>query len=220
MTRIVDPIVADMQKEHGDASRAGQRGRARLIHLRGCASLACALAIQGVGRSQWNAAVRFATVSTLLIALVVITSTISGVVGWSAASHERLILLLVPAAFALAFPFGFAVLLLFGMKQRAASTPLATWVLSAALVCSAGSVLALGWIVPASNQAFREEAAGQPLSKGTNELTLSELRALVRSLHTAAHGGPSRQGVSGRPWSHRWSPPGCQTSECSSPPSR
>jgi lipopolysaccharide export LptBFGC system permease protein LptF len=78
------------------------------------------------------------------------------------------------------------VLLLYGLSRRPASRPVAICVLTAALVCSAASIAALGWIVPASNQAFREEAAGVPVGRGTNELTLPELRAIANGRRSTA----------------------------------
>jgi lipopolysaccharide export LptBFGC system permease protein LptF len=48
--------------------------------------------------------------------------------------------------------------------------------------CSLTTFVNLGWISPASNQAFRVFAAGRPVQRGAAELTFGEIRSSVRAL--------------------------------------
>jgi hypothetical protein len=186
MSGLVDPIIADLQMEHAAAVLDGHRWKAAWIRIAACVALLRALPLRATGHGQWSRALRLSSASMLLLMLVFVMVNLSSVSGWTQGSQEMLVLLLIPAALGMAFPVGFTVALLYGLARRGASRPVVVAVLASAMVCSTGSILALGWIVPATNQAFREEAAGRSVRKGTNELTLPELRELVHSASAPA----------------------------------
>jgi hypothetical protein len=181
MRHVVEPTIADTQLEHADALARGQRWRARWIQLSMCTMLARALALVGSrANGDWNGAVTVSSACMLLIALIFLMVNLSSVSAWATASPARLMVLLVPAAIALAFPVGFVVTLLYGLARGPASRRVVAVVLIAGMAASGASTVALGWIVPASNQEFREEALGRSVPKGANELTFPELRRSLR----------------------------------------
>ena len=87
----------------------------------------------------------------------------------------------MPQAFAVALPIGLLFGVLYGLRDARFSPRSCAAVFMVAAACSAASLVALGWIVPPSNQAFRVAATQNPaIARGTNELTLGELRRRIQ----------------------------------------
>ena len=207
MERLIDPVIADLQCEHADAMRRGQLWRAVWIRFAGVWAFCRVMtAVVLSAPHAWAAADDWALGRTLALvtavtAGVVLLFNLSYLTGalspLRAAEAIRAFAYLVPAAFPLAVSAGVLFGVAFGLRGRTITDRLRR----ATLVIGIGSALAalvtLGWIAPVSNQAFRSTASGIPydkLAKGTNELTLPELRAKRMALDA----GPMRDSVQAR----------------------
>jgi lipopolysaccharide export LptBFGC system permease protein LptF len=86
-----------------------------------------------------------------------------------------LTLYLLPQALAASIPLGFGCGVLFGLRGRTPVPRVRRAVLWMAMLCSLLVLIAVAWVTPDSNQAFRELAFGGRLVRGTNERSLREL---------------------------------------------
>jgi hypothetical protein len=188
MTRLIDPLIADLQHEHAKAARSGWHWRSRAIRIAGWMSFFKVLAIcawQGeLVTHRWTsddrrALIRAAAWSVVLIVAITALFELSPL-AWmthnSQAGTARLLLYLIPQALPIATTFGATLGILFGIGGRVFSRRVAEGVVALALIASALSFVNLGWITPAANQAFRVAVAGRTdVPKGPPELTLGEL---------------------------------------------
>jgi lipopolysaccharide export LptBFGC system permease protein LptF len=217
MTRLVDPALADVQNEYRDATRNQQVWRSRWILLIGYGAFFKTLGLHGIAVSA-DAAVRgyvssrgvigrglaFSAGLTAIVTLVLIFPPLLQVTGPRIpnppAGHLQtlnlwaLSLYLIPQALPLALPFAFSLGVLWTFGERLGSADIRKLVMTLALILTAFSFANLGWIIPTSNQAFRTAIFGQAVAKGTNELTLTELRRAVHDTGYAAAVVPAQNG--------------------------
>ena len=208
MEHMIDPAIADLQCEHADAIRRGARWQGFWIRLGGSWAFCRLIAAVAASRSvtaprEWAAAdgwavgrvLGFATViavvGTVLLALVPLLQP-----GSPFRSERPLgplpFLYLVPSTLPLTIPIGLLFGILYAMRGRAVAKRVRSATAMIGLACAVGSFSMLGWIIPASNQAFRETVSGLPaqqLFKGPNELALGELRQEMRDLNGGAMRG-------------------------------
>ena len=201
LERIVEPAIADLQKEYAGASSVAARV---WILLAGYVAIFKVMAMC-VGRVSvesdderrdlvkmvaWSAAM----VVVILVVLMVPPLINHHGVGWYAATT------VVPQAMALAIPIGIAFGMAFGFSARPTMN-LAKVMLLGAIAASALSFVILAWGVPAAGDAFRSitlrelrargyEGPVTGLRKGYSEMTLPELRS--QAAHWAADGEPRR----------------------------
>jgi lipopolysaccharide export system permease LptF/LptG-like protein len=195
--RVVEPAIADLQKEYAGADRASSRVRALLTGyiaiLKVMAICAASVpSIQDERCALWRTLAWsvgwIVAISALLTLPPLVTHSMQR---WDAA------MAVVPQALPLAIPMGIAFGIAFGLSARPA-TNITRLTLLGGVAASALSFVVLAWAMPAANQAFREitfrelTAKGYQddsgLQKGHNEMTLSELRREEASF--AADGEP------------------------------
>jgi Lipopolysaccharide export system permease LptF/LptG len=189
MERLIDPVIADLQCEHADAVVHRRVWHARWIRVAGYVAF-WKVAVIGVGRASTGAlmtphdgaidrTIRFSGLATTALTLVFMWPSV-----WTFLSHPghrlAIFLTLVPSAMSVALPMGIVVGVLCGLRGRVATSRVRQAIVSLAVVCSLAMFVNLGWILPASNQAFREVTAGRRVAPGTNELALGDLRQLAR----------------------------------------
>jgi len=203
LERVVEPTIADFQKEFASASATDLLRRTWIL-LSGYSAILkviaiCAGSISVASDAERRTLTRALTWSLALIAgltgLLILPPLYGfddAIRGWYAAAT------IVPQAVPLAIPIGFAFGLAFGLSGRPAMTT-AKVMLLGALTASVLSFGILAWAMPAGNQAFREMAFHElRTNQGTiakprkayNEMTLSELRDEVARL--SANGERSR----------------------------
>jgi lipopolysaccharide export LptBFGC system permease protein LptF len=122
---------------------------------------------------------RFAGIATGLMTAVLTVTYSSSI---RARTHPAIALVMVyllPQVLTVALPFGLFVGVLSGLRATRVTTRVKRSMALMMLVCSLVTLLIAGWLLPASNQAFRELMFGGPIARGTNELTLGELRQLA-----------------------------------------
>jgi hypothetical protein len=185
MERLIDPAIADLQHEHEAAIRSGLVWRGRWIRLAGCSAFWKVAVIAAASRALHERTVTDdrsvgRTVGFSLLAIIALTALLL----WPGFStfHRRgtgtavrLVLYLVPQALAIALPLGLVFGILLGLRDRASTTGVKWTIAALAIGCSVAAFIIVGWLMPASNQAFRELSAGRRLVRGFNELTLGEL---------------------------------------------
>ena len=184
LERVVEPALADLQKEYRGADASSVWRRAWIV-IAGYSAILKAMAICAVSVSVAATDERRALIATLIWScLIFVAATVllllpplSIVEG--KVSSEYLIQLL-PQAVPLAIPVGVAFGVAFGMAGRTATRSVTKIILLSAVFASLVSFMTLAWAMPAGNQAYRESvarAAGHsgPLRKGFSEMTLSEL---------------------------------------------
>ena len=185
--RLVDPILTDI-----DIEAAAARGRpwaSRRIRIAGTIALLKALTFYGWTRfwsiQEWSREDRRALTRTLAYCATVTAAGIPllmlpFLVRFPANRTKELAVYLVPQALPIAVPVGLFIGLIYGFRAQIVSLQPRTAVVIAAILCSMTSVVALAWIVPTSNQAFRVAALrDSTIPKGLPELTLGELRSSI-----------------------------------------
>jgi hypothetical protein len=193
MESVIDPIVADMQCEYGDALVRAGEWRARLTLVRSYAGLAGAVIRLGaryicdprsanpgseVART-WMVSVLAWGIFTVALVLPALLSSRwwDGDVFFGAV----LSLTLVPQALPLSIPAGLCVAVLLAGRGKEPNSRRLWTVLGLALLFTIVVWGVLEWAVPQGNQSFREMVAARlagrevKLEPGLNELGLSRL---------------------------------------------
>ncbi len=207
LERVVEPAIADLQKEYAAAEFGSSLRCARILFVGYLAilevMLMCALQPSAATDDERHALVR--TFVWSLALMIAVTGLLMlpplSVVDRSVRLSAYLVGL-IPQAVPLAIPIGLTFGIAFGLAGRAATRAMMKVVLLIAFAASLVSFVTLVWVMPAANQAYRESVAratghsGQ-LIKGASEMTLSELDREVAI--AAAAGNPRR--ADGYAWS-------------------
>ena len=208
LERVVEPAIADLQKEYESAESYSRLRRVRVL-VGGYAAilevmLMCALQGPASTDEEGRVLVRTLVWSVAFVvgvtALLMLPPLLNIDHAWTWFSATTL----VPQAVPLAIPIGIAFGLAFGLSRRTGMNTSKVLLLGAC-VASLLSFAVLAWAMPAGNQAFREitfrevEARGYdrpPMpQKGYNEMTFSELRREIA--RSSAEGEPrqARQAI-------------------------
>ena len=206
LEQIVEPAIADLQKDYSRVI-AGQSFLRVGILLRGYWSLLkvlvmCALSIHRDIEGERNVLAQTlgwslgcVVASAALLILPPLYHWGDALSGWYVA------MTLVPQAVPLAIPIGIVFGFAIAAPGRSASRM--PGLLSLATAASLLSFVALGWGMPAGNQAFREIAfrtviapgydGPVTLQKGHNEMSFSELRREISALSAAGQPRAAQQ---------------------------
>ena len=219
LERVVEPAIADLQKEYADAIGEGRVWHGRWILVAGYVGCAEAVAMCGFDwmfRSSRNTGdERHIFARTLVWGALLIVAMTAGLMipplqnVWARTLRFKSLYLmaLIPQALPLAIPVGLTLGVLVGFDGKPMTYRHRSNVLVVAVACALMSFAILCWIMPANNQAFRVHVAqanglGYPV-KGENEMTIGELS---REIHVAvASGLPSRARNLAFAYHLRWS---------------
>jgi lipopolysaccharide export LptBFGC system permease protein LptF len=192
MTRLIDPLIADLQHEFAQSIRAGERWRSRLIRVGGWIAFAKVIAIctwtSELAPHRWTSDDRRLLARTLALSAVLIIAftvlnllTASGnVLRSSHSTGLRLVVYLIPQALPIAVTLGATLGILFGVGGRQFSGRVGLGLVSLALAASAVSFVNMGWILPEANHAYRIATFRRTdLPKGAPELTLGEISRTI-----------------------------------------
>lgn len=172
MERVIDPAIADLQRERSLGSYAGA--------LKVFAF--CAVQEVTMSAPDWSSEDRRA-MARMLVAGGIITLLATMALEqpfipylWRRGYDARIPLYLAPQGLPLALAIGVTLGVLFAVDGRETSRRVTGWLLVSAFVASLVSFVDLAWITPAGNQAFRVAASGNPaVARGMPEMTLGEL---------------------------------------------
>jgi hypothetical protein len=187
MDRLIDPAIADLQHEYDAARRRGLVWRGRVMCFIGYCACWKVLTIAAVRHAvleraadddrSVGRAIAFSLVAVIALTAVLVLPVLQSTTlrRSGAGTASRLVWYSVPSALVIALPLGLVFGILLGLRNRR-PTPRVKWTVAAlGGLCSAAAFIIIGWLMPATNQAFRELAAGQHILRGFNELTLGEL---------------------------------------------
>jgi Lipopolysaccharide export system permease LptF/LptG len=188
MTRIVHPLIADLQHEHARAVQEGRVWRSGAIHVAGWVAflkviVICAWA-EMTDAERWTlddrkSLMRAAVISALTAVFITVL-----LVSRSAENYPSVLLhpspkrflYLAPYPFVAGIVLGGALGIVLGLGGRPLSRRLAGIALGAGLMCSAMAFVDLGWVAPASNIAYRVTLGDTNPTPGPGEQSLGELR--------------------------------------------
>jgi len=220
MERLVDPIVADLQKEYGESVTSGRRWRARAILVIGYVGFAKALLLHGrqamlatreCSADDRRALGRAFPIAAMTAAVVIVLLEIPPllkIVQNASRLRAASVFYLIPQTLPFAIPVGIALGILLGLRHKATGRRVTAAIVLVSIVSSAASLAALNWIIPASNQAFRraifEDRPGWKVGRGVNELTLAELRMQMRGERVPDFGFSIDPRVAGVTYHFRW----------------
>ena len=196
MSRVVDPIFADMRWEDGRAS------------LRGCVALAKALTLHGVtSLPRWCAGVLsdddhampraagFVVVGAVLVGVLLIAPALLRGPHMRGMSPVSLAILLVPQAFALSLPLAIIVAVPLALRRRPVNARLIRRMLLLSGLVAVMTFALITWALPEANQAFRVATyranGGRPvnLTRGPMETGWTTLRHQIQDLRRTKGGG-------------------------------
>jgi hypothetical protein len=195
--RVVDPLIADLQFEHAKAMDAGRVWRARRVQVTAylafwtTVGICTGRAVRGWAAGDQHAIGRTIGYSAATIgamALLLALLPFSQVERRITDVHPgKLFVYLLPQAVPLAIAFGLPLGIVIALRGRSVTRRVVWSVLAFAISCAAISFVVSGWVLPATNQAFRVLVSGQPfVARGANELTLPEITARLAWLRRRA----------------------------------
>ena len=205
MERLVDPVVADLQVEYAEARRNGSLWRARWTWLEGHAAVAkvllsAALVATVHTLSTWSPGERtllrrtslaFGT-ATLLLTTVFVYMEMQHFL--DQADPARLTIYVIPSTLPLSIAFATMIAIAAGIDRERVTRKTILALLAAAFACSVVMFADMAWVVPDSNQAFREtvfhgvesrarllgeQVLGKSPVRGDREMSLGELRRQI-----------------------------------------
>ncbi len=197
MTRIVDPILADMR--WADCRPT----------VSGCLALMKALALHAFTTlPAWSASVwtdddrAISKVAGLVVAVAVLAS-IPLIAPPLLQVHQLptpssvMLFTLVPQAFALALPSSLAIAIPVALRRVRLNARLLRRTILFSFIVATATCGVIGWIMPDANQRFREavylaHGGGQvALGRGPNEASFGTLRRQIADLHHVRGGEPA-----------------------------
>ena len=198
LERLIDPVIADLQCEHGETVRRGEVWRSWWIRLTGYIAFSKVAAI-ALSRGSLPAVRRSAAADDRALGRTMLFSTLA-TIAWTlvfigpalrtawdvSALGPWLVWYLIPQALQVALPMGIVFGILAGVRRRVVTPRVRRAVILLTIGCSMAMVAQAGWILPAANQASRElmfrilHPGLGPLARGTNELRLGELWRLAQ----------------------------------------
>jgi hypothetical protein len=198
MERLVDPVVADLQAEHGDAVRAGRRRTSGWIRIAGYIAFLkvatlCAWAAatgpqsrpDGDRSALWRAiGLSLVTVTLMTVFLHAPSVVVASV---REPSARWLMLYMIPQSLPFTIPMALTLGTVYGLRSRVLSRRLVLSVVVLAMVCSAASFATVFWVAPAANRAYSVSVAqltgadAPTAVKEPGELTLGEHRRQIQS---------------------------------------
>jgi uncharacterized membrane protein len=177
MERLIDPVIADLQREHAEAVRHGRLWRARWVLVASFIAFCkvAAVALFAANRPGARAIVVALSAAAPLTALAIGV----GLASTPATIHTRgnmgwLIFYLVPQAIAISLPVCLALGLFVWIRGAGTGQSRRTilWLMRLAVLLAVANA---GWITPAANTAYRNVVVGAEALRGVNELSFIEL---------------------------------------------
>ena len=200
MDRVVDPLIADMRFESNESQRAGRPWQARRRRAAGylafwrtigfCAARAALGSARRWANAEGHVMGRTLGYAAGIIAALVFCLALLPFYAVTSANrvapHElgKLFLYVVPQAIPLAIAFGLPLGILMGLRGRSTDSRIRWSVVAVCIVSTLVAFGICGWVLPETNQAFRETVvrSRRPLARGANELTFPELNAQLEAL--------------------------------------
>jgi len=188
MERVIDPLIADLQREHADAVRHGRMWRSRRIQVAGWLTffkvLVVCAGVHLTDAKRWTTDDRKSLVRAAVISAITALVMTVLLVSQSSEDYPKVLLhptpkrlfFLAPYPFVAGIVLGETLGIVLGLGGRALSRRLVAAAIGVALICSAIAFIDVGWVAPAANTAYRVTmfGAGDPMP-GWAEQSVGEL---------------------------------------------
>ena len=184
LERIVEPAIADLQKEYADGAETTAVRRVWTL-VRGYFAIIevivmCAFGASGATDDERHAIVRTIAWAFVLTTMLVAILMLPPMIVVDASFSDVFLAGLIPQSLPLAIPLGLTFGIAVGMARRTPTGAVTRAILMCAVLASLVSFATMGWIMPSANQAWRESVAQTrgitgTLTKGAAEMTFSEL---------------------------------------------
>jgi hypothetical protein len=157
MDRLIDPSLADIHIEYGDALRQGRRWRARWVQLAGYVGLLKVIVWCGAkglfdyppgARQVLIRTIAFAAVITGVLTLLFAIPALANNPARTGVPYWKALPYLVPSALPLAIPMGFVLGIVCGTVKEGSRGPSLNMIVLLTMVCTAAVFADLIWIVP------------------------------------------------------------------------
>jgi hypothetical protein len=172
MERVIDPLIADLQREHADAVRHGRMWRSRWIQIAGWLTFFKVLVVCAGTHltvvEQWTTDDRKSLIRAAVIAALTAVVITVLLVSRSAEDLPKVLLhpspkrllYLAPYPFVAGIILGATLGIVLGLGGRKLSRRLVGAAIGAALICSTIAFIDVGWVAPAANTAYRMTVFG------------------------------------------------------------
>jgi lipopolysaccharide export LptBFGC system permease protein LptF len=187
MERLIDPVIADLQAEYREAQQRGAAWKARRLRVAGLVAftkvlLWAALAGSSNTLDVWSPSetILLRRASVWFVAVTVISTVLLALnePQYDHASRVLLTLYVVPSLLPLTAAIGVAFAALCALDRERLTRRVVMSFVAGSLACSLLMLANVVWVMPDSNQAYRETAFGRPLLRGDREMSMSELKRL------------------------------------------
>jgi hypothetical protein len=191
MERVVDPLIADLQREHAEAHRSGRVWKSRWVHVEAWIAFVKVMAICAAtsltsleawtpdDRRYLTRAALISAVTTVVATALLVFRTDNYPTVLLHPSPRRF-LFLVPYPFIAGVVLGLTLGIVLGLGGRAISRRLAATVVGIALLCSAVVFVDVGWIAPVANVAYRMTIGDSDPTPSFGEQSLADLGRNIR----------------------------------------
>jgi len=199
MTRIVDPLIADLQHEHARAVHEGRVWRGRAIHTAGCIVFLKVLVIcawkEMAAVERWTADERKGLFRMLAMTPVLIVVLTGAFLYRSGNNYPRVLLhvsskrflYLAPVTFVGAVAVGPALALMFGFGGRRVTRRLAATAIALGVAASTAMFADVGWVRPASLVRYRMLVFGETdPTPGIGEQSIAALARQIEAFRDPA----------------------------------
>jgi lipopolysaccharide export system permease LptF/LptG-like protein len=192
MERVIDPLIADLQREHGQAIRHGRIWKSQWIQIAGWLAflkvvIICAAASL-TSFERWTLDDRKSLTRAAIISGITAVVITMLLVSRSADDYPKVLLHPSPMRFLYLAPFplvagivlGATLGIVLGLGGRALSRRLIATAMGFALMCSAIAFVDLGWVAPAAKIAYRMTLGDTNPTPDLGEQSLGVLRRQIQ----------------------------------------
>jgi hypothetical protein len=202
MERVIDPLIADLQREHGEALRTGRIWKGRWIQFGGWIAFLKVIALcawhEMTSPDRWPSEDRRSLTRAALISVLTAAGVTVLLVSMTAEDIPQVLmrpspvrlLYLAPYPFAAGIVLGATLGVVLGLGGRAISRRLVTAALAAALATSAVAFVDLGWVAPAAHVAYRATIGDTNPNLEIGEASFGALRRKIEQVDRDSGSSP------------------------------
>ena len=202
MERVVDPLIADLQREHYEAVRSGRIWKSRGIRVAGAITFLEVLfmcAWKGLTTAdRWTAderksltrAALISAITALVVTMLLVSQTAEDIPKVLLHPSPTRFLFLAPYPFAAGMVLGATLGIVVGLGGRPLSRRLVAATVVGALTCSAIAFIDFGWVAPAAHVAYRMTVGGSDPTPDIGEESLGALRRKIEQVRRESADAP------------------------------
>jgi hypothetical protein len=203
MARVVDPLIADLQREHADAVRSGRVWKSRWIQIAAWIAFVKVMALCAAASlttlEEWTPddrkslarAALITAVTTVVITVLLVSRSAEDIPKVLVHPSRARLLFLAPYPFVAGLVLGATLGIALGLGGHALSRRLAAAAVGAALICSAIVFIDVGWVAPAAHIAYRSRVGYSDLTTlDVGEASLGVLRRQIEQVRRESENAP------------------------------